>query len=308
VTHTQVPDLSTRQLLAVMTVAEQGSFVAAAAVLKCSQPGLTRTIRRVEDVLGAALFERTTRRVRLTQAGREFLPIAERLLHELRMAARNIREIAAESRGRVVLACIMSAAAGPLPAILAAWSAARPGVEIHLREGVHGAVLAEIHGGVADFGLTYVDDLPDDVSAQPLGREHFVVVTPPGHALAGHDDAVSLADLAGERLVSFPPESRTRRMLDAAAAEVGLAFWHALTVTQFASMLRLVRAGAGLAIVPAGAVNGPSGEGLARLSLAPPGLSRRIGLVTQRGRDLGPAAAGLLATLAETWPAGVIDA
>ncbi len=62
-----------------VAVAEQGSFVAAAAVLKCSQPGLTRTVRRVEDVLGAALFERTTRRVRLTAAGRGFCCKARRL-------------------------------------------------------------------------------------------------------------------------------------------------------------------------------------------------------------------------------------
>ena len=303
-----VPDLSARQLEAVVTLAEQGSFVAAAAVLKCSQPGLTRMIRRVEDVLGVALFERTTRRLRLSAAGREFLPVAERMLQDLRIAARGLRGIAAESRGRVVLASIMSAAAGALPAILAAWSAARPGVALHLIEGVHGAVLAELRAGAADFALTYVDELPEDVAAHPLGREHFVLLVPPGHGWTARADAVRLAELAGERLVSFPPEARTRRALDAAAAEAGLVVRHALTVTQFATMLRLVRAGAGLAVVPAAAVNGPGSEGLTWLPLAPPGLSRRIGLVTQRGRELSPAAAGLFAALEAGWPAGPIDA
>ena len=111
-----------------------------------------------------------------------------------------------------------------------------------------------------------------------------------------------------ERLVSFPPESRTRRIIDAAAAEAGLALRHALIVTQFATMLRLVRAGAGLAIVPATAVTGLDGQGLAALPLASPRLSRRIGLVRQRGRDLSPAAVGLLASVREGWPAGTIDA
>jgi DNA-binding transcriptional LysR family regulator len=306
----QVPDLSARQLLAVLTLAEQGSFVAAAAVLRTSQPALTRTIRRVEDVLGTALFERTTRRVRLTAAGREFTAVAERLLNELRIAARGLRDIAAESRGRVVLACIMSAAAGPLPAILAAWCAARPAVEVELREGVHGAVLAEVRGGGADLGITYLDEAPEEMLVEPLARERFVAVAPPAHPLAARDPggAVALAALAGERLVSFPPESRTRRIIDAAAAEAGLALRHALTVTQFATMLRLVRAGAGLAIVPAGAVQGFGGEGLAVLTLDAPGLSRRIGLVTLRGRDLPPPARGLMAALREGWPAGAIDA
>lgn len=302
-TQAPVPDLSMRQLMAVLTVAEQGSFVAAAAVLKCSQPALTRIVRRVEDVLGAALFERTTRRVRLTATGRGFLPVAERLLNELRIAARSIRESASERHGRVALACIMSAAAGSLPTILAAWTAARPGVEVTLREGVHGTVLEEVRGGTADFGLTYVDDLPEDIAARPLGRERFVAIAPPGHALARREGSVALRELASERLISFPPDSRTRRIIDAAATKAGLSLRHAMTVTQFATMLRLVRAGAGLAIVPGSAVTGPGGEGLAALPLARPGLTRRVGLVALKSRELSPVAKGLLDVLAEAWPA-----
>lgn len=305
---TPLPDLSVRQLLAVLTVAEQGSFVAAAAVLKMSQPALTRVVQRVEDVLGVALFERTTRRVRLTQSGRDFVPVAERLLNELRIAARSIRENAAEARGRVTLACIMSAATGPLPAILAAWAAARPGVEVMLREGVHGTVLQDVRAGAADFGLTYVDDLPDDMAAQPLGRERFVLVASPAHHLAQREGAVSLRDVAGDRLVSFPPESRTRRIIDAAASKAGLTLRHAVTVSQFATMLRLVRAGAGLAIVPGSAVAGPGGEGLFVVPLARPGLTRRIGLVTPKGRAPAPVAAGLLAALRDGWPGSAIHA
>lgn len=305
---TPLPDLSVRQLLAVLTVAEQGSFVGAAAVLKMSQPALTRVVRRVEDVLGAALFERTTRRVRLTQSGRDFLPVAERLLNELRIAARSLRENAGEARGRVTLASIMSAVTGPLPAILAAWTAARPGVEVVLREGVHGAVLQEVRGGAADFGLTYVDEVPEDMTAQPLGRERFVLVAPPGHRLAQREGAVALSEVVGERLVSFPPESRTRRIIDAAAAKGGLTLRHAVTVSQFATMLRLVRAGAGLAIVPGSAVAGPGGEGLFAVPLARPGLTRRIGLVTPTGRAPGPVAAGLLAALRDGWPGSAINA
>lgn len=305
-TPAQVPDLTARQLLAVLTLAEQGSFVAAAAVLRTSQPALTRTIQRVEDVLGTALFERTTRRLRLTAAGRDFAAVAERLLNELRIAARGLREVAAESRGRVALAAIMSAAAGPLPVILAAWCAARPAVEVELREGVHGGVLADVLGGAVDFGIAYVDALPETVETQPLARERFVLLAPPAHALAAAP-SVALGALAGERLVSFPPESNTRRLIDGAAAEAGLALRHALTVAQFATMLRLVRAGAGLAIVPEGAVRGAGGEGLAVLALDAPALVRRIGLVALRGRDLPPPAQGLMAALREGWPPGMID-
>jgi DNA-binding transcriptional LysR family regulator len=312
-----VPDLTARQLLAVLTVAEQGSFVAAASVLKTSQPALTRTIQRVEDVLGTALFERTTRRVRPTAAGRAFLPVAERLLHELRFAARSLRAAAsaAEARGRVVLASLMSAATGgPLPAILAAWCAARPAVEVELREGVHGAVLAEVRGGGADFGIAYLDPLPEDLEALPLGLERFALVVPAAHPLArreGDPGGVSLAALAGERLIAFPPDSRTRRLIEEAEAEAGIALRRAaLTVGQVATMLRLVRAGAGVAIVPSGAVAGSGGgeQGLVALPLASPALARRIGIVLPRGRGLPAPAADLRDALLEAWPAGPIDA
>ena len=83
-----IPDLGSRQLLAVLAIADYGSFIAAAAFLKTSQPALTRTIKRIEDVLGVSLFERTTRRVQLTAAGREFVAVAERVLNDLRISVR----------------------------------------------------------------------------------------------------------------------------------------------------------------------------------------------------------------------------
>ena len=77
-----VPDLTARQLHAVLAVAEYNSFIAAAAFLKTSQPALTRTILRVEDVLGVRLFDRSTRRVAITSAGKEFVAVAERMLKD----------------------------------------------------------------------------------------------------------------------------------------------------------------------------------------------------------------------------------
>jgi DNA-binding transcriptional LysR family regulator len=298
---TNPPDLGARQLAAVLAVAEHGSFVAAAAVLKTSQPALTRTIRRVEDVLGVGLFERTTRRVRLTRAGREFVAVAERILNDLRIAARGMRELAEEQRGQVILSCIMSVANGALPGLVARFRAERPAVEVHLREGVHGTVLEDVRGGVADLGITYLDELPEGMAGIPLGREVFRAVLPVGHRLAAQDQ-VAFAELAGEPLVALPAESRTRRILDGAASAAGLALRHAVTVTQFATLLGLVRAGVGVALVPAGAVAGPSGAGLAVRPVTRPEPSRELGVVTLRERDLSPVAAGFLSLAREEWP------
>ena len=179
-----LPDLSARQLEAVLAVAEYGSFIAASARLRISQPALTRTIKRVETALGVRLFERNTRHVQITPAGREFVAVAERLLNDLGLAVRNLREVAEEQRGRLTLSSIMSVASGVLPLLLATYRADRPGIEIVVREGVHGSVLEDVRSGGADLGLSYVDDLPDAIEGIALQRETFSVVLPRRHRLA----------------------------------------------------------------------------------------------------------------------------
>src|SRR5215471_13900499 len=303
--RTNVPDLTARQLHAVLAVAEYNSFIAAAAFLKTSQPALTRTIRHVEDVLGVRLFDRTTRRVAITAAGKEFVAVAERMLNDLRISVGSMREIGAEQRGRIIVSSIMSVANALFPAIVAKYRASRPGIEIVLREGVHGTVLEDVRSGAADLGVTYVDDVPDFVEAKRVSREVFEVILPRNHLLIRtfKRSSVALAELVEFPLVSLPYESRTRRIIDGAASTAGYALQHVATVTQFATMMSFVRAGVGIAIVPSGAIAGLLGKDLAVLALAKPRLSRDVGLIWLRDRELTPAARGFAAVVEEIWRA-----
>src|SRR5918994_4325025 len=85
-----VPDVRAKELLTVIALSEYGSFVAAAAYLKTSQPALTRTVKRLERVLGVTLFFRNTRRVEITAAGRELVTASERILGDLEVKARGL--------------------------------------------------------------------------------------------------------------------------------------------------------------------------------------------------------------------------
>src|SRR5262249_24987177 len=154
---------------------------AAAAFLKTSQPALTRTIKRVEDVLGVRLFDRSTRRVTITTAGRGFVAVAERMLNDPRLTVGRMRPNSEQQPGQIIIPSIMSVANGLLPAIVAKYRASRPGIEIILREGVHGTVLEDIRSGTADLGATYVDDVPDFVEAKRVSREVFDVILPRSH-------------------------------------------------------------------------------------------------------------------------------
>ena len=92
------PDVTARQLRAVLAVAEYRSFIAAAAFLKTSQPALTRTIKQIEGALGISLFSRSTRQVSITEAGKEFATLAARLLSDLKIGIENMRELATQQR------------------------------------------------------------------------------------------------------------------------------------------------------------------------------------------------------------------
>ena len=136
-----IPDLTSRQLQTILAVAEYGSFIAAAALMKTSQPAVTRTVKHVEDVLGVKLFDRSTRSVAITAAGKEFVAVAGRMLNDLRITIRSMRELSDQRRGQVIISSIMSVANGKLPGLVSAYRLEYPGVELHVRDGVHGTVI-----------------------------------------------------------------------------------------------------------------------------------------------------------------------
>lgn len=295
-----IPDLSSRELQAVCAIAEYGSFMAASLTLNISQPALTRTVQRVEQAVGLELFRRTTRRIEITPAGQEFIALANRILADLRISFESMREISDEERGLVIVSVVMSVAYTQLPRIVARYRQAKARIEIQLREGVHGAVLEDVRSGVADFGITYIDDVPAEFSAITLATEAFHVVMPKGHPLAGKR-GVTLEEASRFAMVSLPKEAQTRRFIDGVALASSLVLQHAVTVNQFATVMQCVHAGVGLAIVPRGAVPGALSAGLISRPLAKPAVERTMGIVSLKERGLTPSAKGFLAQVQNDW-------
>jgi DNA-binding transcriptional LysR family regulator len=295
-----LPDLTSRQLQTVVALAEYGSFIAAAALLKTSQPAVTRTVKHVEEVLGIKLFDRSTRSVQITAAGKEFVGVAGRMLNDLRITISSMRELSDQRRGQVIISSIMSVANGKLPQLVSTYRFDHPGIELHVRDGVHGTVIEDVRSGAADFGITYLDDLPDPFTSVPLGKEEFTVVLPRHHQLAGKK-SLSLSDLKDAPLVSLPSDSRTRRVIDSAASSIGLTLNHVVTVSQFATMLGFVRAGIGLAIAPKSGVMSFLGKELNAIQVRGRPLPRDLGLVTLKEREPSPAAAGLMSLVRGAW-------
>lgn len=296
------PELTSRQLQTVLAVAEYESFIAAAAYLKTSQPAVTRTLKHVEEVLGVRLFDRSTRSVQITAAGKEFVGVAGRILNDLKITLASIRDIAEQRRGQVIVASIMSVANGKLPGIIAGFRQDFPRIELHVRDNVHGSVIEDVRSGAADFGISYLGDLPDAFVSKAVGKEDFVAVLPKEHPYAERT-TLTLKDFAGVPLVSLPSDSRTRRLIDGAASAAGVELNHVVTVAQFATMLGFVRAGVGMAIAPRSGVTGHLGRELRAVPLKGRTLTRELGIITLKQRDPSPAAAGLMAFVRERWTA-----
>lgn len=296
----EAPDLTLRQLQTIVALAEYGSFIAAAALMKTSQPAVTRTVKHLEETLGVKLFDRSTRSVQITAAGKEFAAVAVRMLNDLKITVGSMRELAGQRRGQIIVSSIMSVANGKLPAIIAAYCRIYPGIELYVRDGVHGTVIEDVRSGAADFGITYLDELPAPFASIPLGREEFVVVLPRNHRLAAKA-SLALVDLRGLPLVSLPGDSRTRRLIESTAASARLELKHVVVVSLFTTMLAFVRAGIGIAIAPRSGVAGLLGRELKAVPLRGKPLVRDLGIVALKEREPTVAAAELMMLVRQSW-------
>jgi DNA-binding transcriptional LysR family regulator len=287
-----LPELSTRHLRAIVALARSGKFVAAAAELGISQPSLSRMIQQAESELGAVLFVRATRRVSQTTAGREFIPVAERLLGELLQQSQAIRDLDGRLRGQLIVASLMSIAHRVVPAALVAFRRRHPGIFIQVREGIASVVLEDVRAGLADFGIGAVPERHREIVVQSIIEEPCCLVLPRRHRL-NRRTSVRLADLADEPMVSLPPDSGLRRVLDTLAQTQGIALNHSIITSQFASLFDFVAQGLGVAIVPLSALPPAFERQLATCTLRP-AVRRRIGILHLADRPLSAAAAEFL--------------
>jgi len=289
-------ELSLHQLRAVAAVARYGSFVAAASDLGTSQPALSRAIKQAEQSLGVVLFARSTRHVALTAAGREFAPAAQRMLNELGLQIQNVRELAEQRRGHLVIACLMSIAHSVLPTLIATYRRTYPRIELMIREGVQSSVADEVRSGAADFGIGDMADVATPLHAEPLQTEACHVVLPRHHSLARRT-VLRLRDLVDESIITMPAESGLRRLIDTAAAGAGLRLPSTITVNQFATIYEFIGHGLGVAIVPASVLPSRRDALLVTRPLRGPRIERQIGILTRPDRPLSPTANGFLALL-----------
>ena len=277
-----------RQLRHFVAVAEHLHFGRAAVALHMSQPPLSRSIRNLEERLGATLFMRTRRRVELTPEGVLFLEEARRLLAQLEHAVLEVGRMAAGG-GRLRLGFVSLADYGVLPRLLKAYKAARPGVALALREMLSPDQAAALAAGELDFGLLLPPVAGVDLEHIVVQREQFLVALPARHRLARMRGRIPMRALAGEAFVMTPREIAPGLydVLAAMAARAGFAPQVAQEAIQMQTVVSLVSSGMGIALVPA-SVSILGRRGVAYREIADPHPRLDLWLAWRRG---GPASA-----------------
>jgi DNA-binding transcriptional LysR family regulator len=244
------------QLRCFVTVAEELHFGRAAVRLHMTQPPLSRQIQVLEHILDVALFERTSRSVKLTPAGASFLPEAKRLLRFAVEAAAVAKRTASGQAGSLKLGFTAASAHSFLPALINACRTRLPGVELFLRELVTREQLEALETGQMDVGLVRPPVADADFDSMRVQCEQLVAALPRSHRLA-RGSVVSLKDLDGEPFIMYSPfESRYfYDLLVAQFAKARILPRYVQHLSQIHSIMSLVRAGLGVALVPASTAN-----------------------------------------------------
>lgn len=276
-------------LRAFIAVADHASFSSAAGELHLSQSALSRRIERLESALGVRLFERTTRKVALSAVGREFLRHARDLLGGLEESMMRIRGVAEKMHGEVTVACVPSAVRYFLPQVLHDYHLQYPHIVVRIVDEGADAVLAAVARGEADFGLNYIGTQEPDLDFEPILKERFVLACRRDHPLARRKK-VTWTELDHFDYMTVTKASGNRMVLDQALVDGPVRPRWFCEVHHVLTLVALVEAGLGIAVVPRLAMPPADHPLLVSVALVSPSVHRTIGLVRARARQLPPAA------------------
>jgi DNA-binding transcriptional LysR family regulator len=247
-----------RHLEHFVAVAEEQSFTRAAARIHVVQSGLSVSIRSLERELGTRLFDRTTHRVELTDAGAALLVEARLTLAAADAARDAVAAVSGGLRGTVRIGIMQSLTLIDLAALLADFHRERPQVQLIPRasQGGSAELARDVLEGRLDLAFAALPaGYPAGLTVLPLASEDLMLACPPDHPLADRR-RIALRELDGERFVDFPAGWGTRISGDRLFHDVGLHREIVVEVADIPNAMELVRAGFGFAFVAPSTVHG----------------------------------------------------
>jgi LysR family transcriptional regulator, carnitine catabolism transcriptional activator len=282
-----------RRLSYFLAVIDEGTVTGAARRLHVAQPSLSQAIRALESELGAELFDRVGRGLRLSAAGEAFVGPARQVLRAIDEARDAITGIVELRTGRLELAALATLAVDPMANLIGRFRERYPGIEVRVHEPESAdGVRALVRDGTCELGAAHLPLTGGRLVAHPLGEQELLFVLPP-ESIPDSDRPLGARELARTPLVVSPPGTSTRILLEQALTAVGVTPEIAVETAAREAIVPLVLAGAGAALLPAPLAREAERRG-ATVRSARPKISRTVGLVHRSSR-LSPTAAAFLA-------------
>jgi len=266
------------QLQYFIEVARKEHMTEAARSLHVTQSSLSKTIQRLEEDLGAPLFDRIGRKLRLNEFGSKFLRRAERALFELEQGKQEIKDLSSPEYGTLKLAVTT---ASTLPNILREFRSKRPNIHFHVQMLSTQEMVSLLHRGEVDFCLSSPPVYGDDIECQVVFVDPILVAVPKGHRLAERS-SVSLTDLKEEWFVGVKKGYGTRDFVDSVCRSAGFEPQYVYEGDEPARLFALVEAEIGIAFIPSTARH--SRDQITYLQLENHELVREIALLWHRSR------------------------
>jgi DNA-binding transcriptional LysR family regulator len=236
------------KLRAFAAVAQEGNITRAARRLRTSQPAVSKQVSELEDSLGAVLFDRLPRGVRLTAAGEVLMRHTQQILAAERSAETEIAELSGLTRGKLSIGASTTIGSYLLPGVFGAFHRGHPQVKLELEIANTTAIQAMALDGRIDLGLTEGFVPTDQLTAEVVHADEMVPILAPGHPLA-KKPTVSLRELSRVPLISREQGSGTRDVIEAALAAQNIEIEPVMSLGSTESVKRAVAVGLGFAIV-----------------------------------------------------------
>ena len=291
-------NVTLRQLRAFCALASTNSFTDAAASLHVTQSALSGLIKELEQTLGVQVVNRSTRKVALSEAGREFYPLATKILQDLDGALDTMADLKALKRGVVRIAAPQLMSCSVLPQVIAGFKQQCPDVTVRLFDCLVESVLGKVHSGEVDFGIGPEREPSADIEAQTLFELPFVVVFPKGHPLE-KKKKVRWNEALRFPLIALQGEYTQRLRVDLHAALSDQSLQPSNEVSFMTTALAMVSAGLGVTTCLPYANTLIKLHQLQSRPLVDPVVRRKFFVFTRRDRPLSPAAKRFAAYLFE---------
>ena len=290
-------NLTLRQLRAFAAVAESGSFTAAAASLHLTQSALSVLVRELEREMGVQLFDRHTRRVQLSEAGREFQPSVQRLLTDLAAAVADVTDLRDKKKGVLRLAAPQLMACTLMPRVIAAYRERYPDIDVRLADTLPEHLLSGVLSGEVELAVGQDVAVDSAIERRILFRDRHWLICPPGHPFARRRK-VRWHELEPYTFIAPTRDFRQRVLPELEPAARGLMLRSTTQeVSYMTTALGMVASGLGLTVCPTYSASLVRAHGLQMVRLDQPDFHREVCVYGASKRSLSPAAASFVELL-----------